>query len=359
MKWRVLDTRQHDDWHGALNRLRETDVYFLPEYHRAYEVNGDGAARAFMAEEEDDLLFYPFMVRPIERVGTTPLRDRWWDIETVYGYSGPLCTTMEAGFLARAWSAFGSWCRESRIVAEFLRFNPLSDNTRYVDDSCILLRDRETVIMRLDCSEKDLWTGYPWVQRNRVRKAMASGLVVSEVPVLQGLDVFRSIYHATMDRRDALPYYHFSDAYFDALRDGLGDALRLFVVRDADRTVAAALFLLHEERIGYHLGGSDAGYQEAAPNNLLMHDVAEWGRQRGFRWLHLGGGRTPDPNDSLLRFKSKLSRSRLSFHIGKRVHNREVYDRLCAEWLRQSGVADRPAYFLLYRLEGRRDIRNG
>jgi hypothetical protein len=40
---------------------------------------------------------------------------------------------------------------------------------------------------------------------------------------------------------------------------------------------------------------------------------------------------------------------RLPFYIGKRVHNREVYEYLCHTWLSQS--QSRPPYFLLYRLE--------
>jgi hypothetical protein len=57
MKSRVAGTSESDAWHGALSRFPEADVYFLPEYHRAYELNGDGTALAFMAEEKDQFFF--------------------------------------------------------------------------------------------------------------------------------------------------------------------------------------------------------------------------------------------------------------------------------------------------------------
>jgi lipid II:glycine glycyltransferase (peptidoglycan interpeptide bridge formation enzyme) len=155
-----------------------------------------------------------------------------------------------------------------------------------------------------------------------------------------------------MKRVGADDYYYFSDGYFDHICRALFGHMKIFATQDGDETVAAALFLLHGERIHYHLGGSDACYLRYGPNNLLFHEVALWGLRNGFRYLHLGGGRTPDPDDSLFRFKASISRLRFPFYIGKRIHDREVYDRLCAMWMQQAKVVTRPNYFLLYRLEG-------
>ena len=350
MNWRLLGTQDSEDWHDVLKRLPAIDAYFLPEYHRAYELNGDGVARAFLAEDGDDLLFYPFFVRPIERVGSEPVGEPWFDIQTVYGYSGPLCTTTDEAFLAKAWDRFAAWCLGERIVTEFIRFNPLMENFRYANHSCGVDLDRETVAVRLDCSEDELWKSYPSVQRNMVRKALSKGLVWEEVPAVEGLIMFKHLYDETMDRVGASRIYYFFDAYFDYLGDALGEKLKLFTVRDGDLTVAAALFLQHEGLIHYHLAGHDARYSAAAPSNLLLHGVAQWGRERGFRWLHLGGGRTANPNDNLFHFKSSISRTRLPFYIGNRVHNPEAYEQLCTLWMEQKGVSERPNYFLLYRL---------
>ena len=350
MKWQTLDTGEPEEWHNALRRIPTTDTYFLPEYHRAYELNGDGVAHAFLAEDGDDLLFYPYFVRPIERVGSEPVGEPWFDIQTVYGYSGPLCTTNDTAFLARAWAAFADWCQRERIIAEFVRFNPLIENYQYVNGSCRVDLDRETVVVPLECSEEQLWTSYPRVHRNMVRKALSNGLVCEEVHAVEGLSVLRRLYDEMMDRVGASRYYYFSDGYFDYLCNALGEKVKLFTVRDGDQTAAAALFLAHGYTIHAHLGGHDIRYSGAAPTNLLYHTVAEWGRQRGFRWLNMGGGRTPDPNDSLFKFKASLSRSRAPFYIGKRVHNPETYEQLCTLWMEQRGVSERPSYFLLYRL---------
>ena len=350
MKWRVLSSQQPNEWHDILGLLPPADTYFLPEYHRAYELNGEGLARAFVAQEGDSVLFYPFLVRPIEMVGTEPVPELCYDIETVYGYSGPLCSATDPEFLVDAWKAFASWCQEERIVAEFIRFHPLIENHRTVDGSCNVTWDRDTVAVRLDCSEDDLWASYPQVQRNMVRKALSQGLTCEEVSPVNDLKVFKELYQSTMDRVEAQHRYYFCDSYFEHLINGLGDKVRLFAVCDGDHAVAAALFLRHGDQLHYHLAGNDVHYSAAAPSNLLLHTVARWGQQQGLRWLHLGGGRTADTNDGLFRFKASISQLRFPFYIGRRIHDNQTYEALCAQWMRQRSMTQRPSYFLLYRL---------
>lgn len=351
MKVQIYNIQEPEKWHNVLDCIGQADVYFMPEYHFAYQLNGDGVAYAFVAEENDHMLFYPFFVRPIEKVGTKSIFKSWYDIETVYGYSGPLCTTTDKMFLADAWDTFSAWCKENSIIAEFIRFNPLMQNHRYIDESCEVKFDRETVVVNLNTSEEGLWESYSSIQRNMVRKAYGKGLVCAESLTPESFKEFRRLYELTMIRVSANRYYYFSEAYFNYLYSHLGETVKLFVVRYNGQAIAAALFLLHDDRINYHLAGSNVRYRSFAPNNLLLHTVAQWGRVNGFRWLHLGGGATPEAGDGVFRFKASISELRYPFFIGKRVHNQEVYHSLCTEWLQQRKMKERPGYFLLYRLQ--------
>ena len=53
----------------------------------------------------------------------------------------------------------------------------------------------------------------------------------------------------------------------------------------------------------------------------------------------------------LLRFKLGIGRRRIPVHIGMRVQDAAAYERLCDRWLEEHRPAERPRYFLLYRLE--------
>ncbi len=352
MKSRLLTTRQYSEWEEARGRLRHSDIYFSCAYHQAHEANGDGKACAFVAEEGDSLLFYPFLVRPIERVGTETIDAGWCDIETVYGYSGPLASTREPKFLAQAWGAFAGWCQKAGVVAEYVRFHPLLGNRDAADSAMTVAFNRETVLVGLDGTEQELWERALPTQRNMVRKALAQGLICHEVPLSIGLEAFQRMYRQTMAQVQAAQYYLFSAAYFQLLAKELRQQACLFAVLREEQTIAMALFLTDHTTMHYHLAGSDARFKPLAPNNLLLHTAARWAQERGFKNLHLGGGRTARPDDPLLRFKSSLSRARLPFYCGRRVHHKPAYAALCGQWMRQRGLSDLPDYFLCYRLPG-------
>jgi hypothetical protein len=350
MKWQALDSSEAEAWHRALGRQPVSDVYFTPEYHRVHEENGDGTARAFIAWNRGQELFYPFMMRPIEAVAGHPLADTWFDIESVYGYTGPLATTSDQEFLSEAWNCFDSWCRQSRIIAEFVRFNPMMDNFLFACSTHAVSLDRQTVAVNLNCTEEDLWQSYSPTHRNKIRKAEKNGLECAELPAAVGISHFKKLYSETMSRVRADDYYFFSDNYFNCLAQWPSDRLILFVVRSEERVVAASLFLLSSDHIHYHLTGSSRNAMHLGPVPLLLHKVALWGIEHGFRILHLGGGSTSDPHDSLFTFKASISKLRRSYFTGRRVHCPEMFDQLCSLWLKHTGVSSRPNYFLLYRL---------
>jgi len=348
----IVDVLGSDDdaaWLRALEPL-DHDVYHHIEYARAVEANGDGRAIGFVVEDGDRHFFHVSLQRPIERVGGTQIDGRWSDLESVYGYSGPLASSDDRDFLANAWAAFDDWCTSEHVVAEFIRFSPLLRNESLASTETRVGKDRDTIAVRLDVGEAELWGSYPPVQRNMVRKAERHGLTAAPIPVEEGIGRFRAMYERTMERVGAEPYYLFSDSYYERLLE-LGPALVLFEATDpTGEAAAAALLLVDGDRLHYHLSASLEDFRDAAPMNLVLHAAASWGRERGLRLFHLGGGRSPAEDDSLLRFKESFSRIRLPFFTGRRVHDSRMYGDLCTMWLDQALPPARPPYFLLYRL---------
>lgn len=350
-KYRILTTSDRTEWDDLLIRFAEADIYFTRRYHALHEANGDGQALLYVFADADDLIIYPFMLRPIDYIGEFTPEETYYDIETVYGYSGPLASTEDVGFIRAAWSSFGKYCTEKGIIAEFLRFNPLSANHRFVDSTCDVIHDRETAVINLDCTKDELWAAYPSVNRNMIRKALKAGLSVDISSLKDDINTFRRLYEANMTRQSAVKYYFFSDDYYQALINSHQDDLLVLSTKSGDQTAAMSLFFLYKDRMHYHLSAGNEKFRSLAPTNLLLHAAAEWGQDHGFAWLHLGGGRTPDPHDSLLKFKTTVSKKQLPFYIGKRIHNLNVYERLCSSWMKKQKRTERPQYFLMYRLE--------
>jgi hypothetical protein len=359
IKYRLLTTAQAEDWHALLARLPHNDIYFTPNYHRAYERNGDGEALLFVAEAADALYVHPFVLRPLARIGTQALPHTLYDSTTIYGYGGPLASTPAADFVHRADDVFHDWCQQREIITEFIRFHPLVDNYRLVDNRYTVQFNRETVVMPLSPVADELLSLAAPVHRNRVRKAVKEGLVCREISDEAGLAQFKTVYFHTMQGLNAHPMYYFSEAYFQSLLEDFhtvphhtGRSARIFGVFYQGDLIAAAIFFFFQDKVHYHLGGSLFEMRHLAPNNLLFHHVALTAAQAGYRQFHLGGGRTAAPDDSLMSFKAKLSPHRARYYTGYRIHDEAMYQSLAQVWLQQRGTAQLPDYFPAYRAPG-------
>ncbi len=325
---------------GATPLAAGGDPYFTSDYHQAY--SHDGASTwLYHYQDATGTLLYPVRLHPIRTVGTEPVEGGLCDLETVYGYTGPLATTDDPDFLRRAWNGFAPWVREMRVVSEFCRFHPVLGTHRFSAPEMTVIRDRETVAVPLTKGQAALWAGYESVLRNRLRKAIAHGLECRRLTLAEGLAPFRAIYETTMTRLEAGDFYFFPAGYYERLA-ALGDRLAIFAVFKDETPVAAALFLVGDRTVHYHLGGSLPEYRVLAPNTLLFHIVAEWAMAQGAHHLFLGGGRTNRDDDDLLRFKRRFTRNTVPFFFGKRIWQPDLYARLSAMWSRQTGTPAPP-----------------
>jgi len=60
-----------------------------------------------------------------------------YDAQSHYGYGGPVASTPHEAFLSEAWSAYRTWYKERRVLAEFIRFHPLLENWRFYEGEVI------------------------------------------------------------------------------------------------------------------------------------------------------------------------------------------------------------------------------
>lgn len=350
MQSRIVSVNDYTSWAAAMARVGAHDVYYSSNYHRLYSFR-DGRFLAYITTIGGETLFYPFVLRPIRKVGSVDVSPGLHDIETVYGYTGPMATTAASDFLTEAWNDFGAWCSKFRVVSEFIRFNPFLRTERFASPQTETTCDRNVVEICLDLGEGELWRSYESVQRNRVRKALRNSITCEQISLRDGLPVLRHLYETTMRRSNADQFYFFPDAYYRAMITYLSRHAVVFVAGLRNKIIAAALFLHYGENVHYHLGGSCPEYLSLAPNNLLFHEAALWAQRRGFKRLHMGGGKSAAPDDSLFRFKRRLSEKLTPFHLGRRVHDALEYGRLCEIWRRQAQCPALPSsYFPPYRL---------
>ena len=78
--------------------------------------------------------------------------------------------------------------------------------------------------------------------------------------------------------------------------------------------------------LNYHIGGSLLNYRYLYPNNFLHCKVIEYGIINNFKYYHLGGGLKN--NDSLYKFKLKISDTKFNYNIYKNILNVELYEEI-------------------------------
>jgi len=245
------------------------------------------------------------------------------DIQSAYGYGGPLSNSDDPRFLAAADLALKQWAQDNAVVAEFLRFHPLVPHARWYAGT--VARNRETVHIDLT---GELFDQYPTRRRTDIRRFTESGVRVEKVPPDVMRDSFPGLYKDNMERIGAAASYYFPADYFDALFRFEGS--ENWLAYAGDRAVAGAVVLVSAQAkiAEYHLGAKADGSDRLRATIGLLHLAASSYKALCYRYFYLGGGRSVAADDSLLFFKKGFSPLTGQFQTGSRVYEPGRYAEL-------------------------------
>ena len=315
-------------WNKYIERLpkEKQDVYFTEQYCRLCQQLEGGEAQLFVYERGNNFALYSYIKRLVPATG---LGRRYYDIETPYGYGGPVLKDERDAVFAHDFEvAFLKHCEEQNIIAEFIRFHPFLKNERVFQKNIDILHNRFTVWLNLEKNLDEIWRQeLSATCRNRIRKCEKNGLTVE---ISEDYDEFEDIYNETMHKVGAGEFYFFDKQYYNEIK--YNSTSILMRVRQSQKTLAVAVFMKYGDYFHYHLGGSRREFLKLAPNNLLMWAAIKYAKEQGCQKMHFGGGLTDSKEDTLFHFKSTFSSTYGDFYIGKRVHNQAVYQELIRRW---------------------------
>jgi hypothetical protein len=249
-----------------------------------------------------------------------------FDIQSPYGYGGPISNSEDPCFLGRAWAAYTEAVRSQGVAAEFIRFHPLARNARFYGGR--IAEDRLTVW--IDLTIPDLLGSYQTRARTAVRKSEKAGVRFYWGENEQIVTHFSDFYRAGMASISATKFYFFEDGYFAEIARMSGT--RLAICSLDGEWLAAGLFLHDGNSVEYHLAASSETGKRLSASNLLLHEVALSSQREGYLRLYLGGGTDSQPDNSLLFFKSGFSELRETFSVGTFVHDTSLYEQLRRRW---------------------------
>jgi serine/alanine adding enzyme len=326
------------------------DLYFHPDWGRAHETVEKGVSVPFLHRSELGTVSHTFIKRPIDRLPDD--EERYFDLVSPYGYGGPIVLECSSGDRRALIDAFmldlASYCRDNRIVSEFIRFHPIESNHEDLGAYYEISKIKKTLATNLVDYGDPCVAEFSKTCQKTVARCRSLGMEFSIGSDRASLEPFLRIYASTMKRNMALEYYYFDQSYFEGL-------LRLFpghcfiaTVSHEGRPIAGGLYLHYGRYVHAHLSGTLEDSVHLSPAYLLKAELVRWARERGYRYVHYGGGYTNSEADGLFLFKKRFSRNtEFDFHVGKRIWDPSAYEKLTRAH-RSSREGD-SAFFPAYR----------
>lgn len=341
--------KKSEEWDKIVKSIKLHDVYYLSGYAKAFWINGDGEPVLLYYEDAEtrainviikrDLADYAPFVGKIEK-------NTLFDATTPYGYGGWLVEGENYSTLRAEYEEF---CQKEHIICEFVRFHPLLENWKTLNELYTEIRLGETVFMDTS-SEETIWSNLTSKNRNMIRKAKKNGLKVYWGRDPELITPFMEMYNATMDKDNAEEYYYFGRDFYESILEDLKQNAMWFYAKKDKNIAAAAIFLFCNGKMHYHLSASKKEYQQMAPTNLLLYEAAVWAASQGYLKLHLGGGLGSE-HDNLYKFKKAFNRNKDTlFYIGTKIFDPCKYEE-CVQLRMKNGqdYNEETTYFPKYR----------
>ncbi|MDR3610259.1 MAG: GNAT family N-acetyltransferase [Ignavibacteriaceae bacterium] len=277
-----------------------------------------------------NIALYPFMMNNVNVLGYE-LDESYYDIQGAYGYNGVVTSSYEPLFIKKFYYELQRYCLSNNIIAEFTRFHPLLKNEEFSRGYLEINYNRPTVYIDLINSYNVIYENFAHSVKSNLKKAKENNLSASiykhEYPYKKE---FIEMYNETMKRVNVISKNAYDTNFFERTFNNL--PIIHFVIFKDNMPIASAICLAHNNYLHIHLEVSRKEYWYLRPNDLLIKEIIQYGSDNGYTKIHLGGGRTVSPDDSLLRFKKKFSNLTSDFYIGGKIYDEKVYTNVCKQW---------------------------
>ena len=307
------------------------DIYYLKEYGKIWANYEKADFELFKYKKGSYSVIYPILKRKID--------NKWRDVTSPYGYSGPLTNSRDKNFYKGFRQAFNLYCQKNNVVSEFIRFHPLLENHFDAQGIIPLKKRGQTVWVDLLKPTDQLLGDFRKGHRNIIRKSQNNNVLVKlESP--QKINQFYRLYIDTMKRKKSINFYLFSEKFFKDHFNKLNNNIFWLGAYYLDKFIAGAIFLKSANFLHYYFAGSDDQYLSLSPGTLILWEAIKIGKKLGLHKFHLGGG----IDDKLFFYKSGFSDNRADFCTGEVIHNRKIY-----KLLSQKKNSIKEDYFPSYR----------
>jgi ribosomal protein S20 len=316
------------------------DIYYSKEYVSLY-IQEDEELFEFKYQKENNIFYNISIKRSIDQIGNMRLNEKFYDLESAYGYGGFYTNSNDKSFIKIAMKKYEEKCQDENIIAEFMRFHPFNNFPKYYSNFLDFnFYDRDVVVKDLS---SNILSSYKSKVRNIIKRSNEKVIIQKS----ENIDNFIELYNKTMYKNNADKFYFFDKSYYIDLLENKN--IELYEVQNEGEIISMGFFMFGEDIAHYHLSAnSDLSYK-LNTNYALLNYAFNQAKERKISNFILGGGTTSSKEDNLFKFKNKFSKDIKPFYISGKIYNQEIYDKYNKIWQEQS--KEDIKYFLKYRLE--------
>jgi hypothetical protein len=348
MKLAMLHLVNDDDaetYRKALLAIGNNHPYYQVEFLDVF-YSGLDLAKAFLFEDDYNTpqIVMPFYLRPIDE--NTSDQEKYYDVTSTWGYSGPLYNSKLSDDIIKSfWAQVDNWYKNNAIVSEFVRFNPSDNYLNYSGNLVTVMNIIKGELLDIET----IWNNYNRKVRKNINKAKREELYTkiyfgNEITP-EIITLFYDIYIHTMDRTNAEEQYYNSKEKLTVFMKNCPENCAIVLTFKDDTAIASEIVLLSNDSMFSFIGGTLSDYFALRPNEILKHDVINWGYGRGYKYYVLGGGLGKE--DGIYNYKKTFFPTNAHpFVIGKKIVNQDLYNELSANKLIDDVDSD---FFPLYR----------
>ena len=262
-----------------------------------------------------------------------------YDISSVYGYSGPLIKRYDKEFFKLAWSVFDKWALKNNVICEFTRFSFYNDNSINAHPATRVAYNRSIAVSYFNITEDEHRKIIGPKTRNMIAKALSADLNLRALNFNEHFKNFKGFYDKLMEKNSATHFFFYNDEYYEQLGKLGRENLRLFGIFKGDDLVGGVIVLTYNNYALYHLGAIKEGLNKFGCTNFYLFEIWKILYDEGIEIFNLGGGRTTDLEDPLLKFKLRNSNSSEQFQIGTRLINEGAYNKVKNIFISKTGYS--------------------
>jgi hypothetical protein len=347
-------------WDQLVDAALFPDVYYRPGYLKAYEAAGYGRAAALIVDIGGGRVLIPVLLRSLSELSFAG-DSHALDAITAYGYGGLLLLDslerLDAEQVRTLLNNIRLWSNEVGLVSLLMRLHPMLMQTEWlnasIDEACTVHQVGPTIALQtrhwnestmcINTLGKGRRSDLSFARRH-LRVTWASQRSNRD----EDIHTFVQLYEDRMDQLRAIGFYHFPQAYYSMLAEGLNDQLDIAIAWLGKEPVGAAIFMADRRFAHYHLSSSNEVGRTNKATTLLINEAVAWARGRGCEYLHLGGGVSGE--DNLFAFKKSFGGEIFEYAFLGIITDRTRYQALLQQRLAEpQSTPGRPNFFPQYR----------